>query len=351
VAFTVEDGAFYTLLGPSGCGKTTTLRCIAGLERPDAGEIEVGGVAVFSSTRRTYVPAHKRDIGMVFQSYAIWPHMTVYGNVAYPLRMRRTKGVDVRARVEETLAAVGLLALQDRLATQLSGGQQQRTAIARAIVGAPGLLLLDEPLSNLDAILRAQMRVELRQLQQRLNITTIYVTHDQVEAMVLSDRVIVMHGGQVQQMGAPREIYLQPANRFVAEFVGFNNFIAGTVVGRDDGALQVRSFADGPVLCCRSGIGASVGTAVVLAARGSQVDVARAPLADDANVLAGRVTEAVYLGEATEYHVEAGPLTLVAAQSEREAAQQGGPRLAVGEQVWLRLAPDAMVALPAGDGE
>ena len=342
VSFEVGDGELVTLLGPSGCGKTTTLRLIAGLETPDAGEIAFDDQVVTATDRGIFVPPEQRGAGMVFQSYAIWPHMTVYGNVAYPLRMRGTKGAELRRRVEEALALVGLRELRDRLATQLSGGQQQRTAIARAIVAEPGLLLLDEPLSNLDAILRAQMRIELRQLQQKVGITAIYVTHDQIEAMVLSDRVVVMHAGQIQQVGTPREVYTRPANRFVAEFVGFSNFIPGTIIGRDNGTVRVRTWDGGPVLDCHGDTTAVAGEVVVLAARSSHLELDRGPGEPGANALVGRVTQAVYLGDVTEYRVEAGPLALVAALSERMAA-----RPAIGDEVSVRLAPDALVALRA----
>ena len=273
ISFSVAHGELVTLLGPSGCGKTTTLRLIAGLEVPDGGKILFDDQIVSAAEQGQFVPPEARGAGMVFQSYAIWPHMTVYGNVAYPLRMRRANIADVRSKVLETLSLVGLLGLQDRLATQLSGGQQQRTAIARAIVATPGLLLFDEPLSNLDAMLRAQMRVELRQLQRKLNITTIYVTHDQIEAMVLSDRVIVMYGGQIQQIGPPREVYLQPRNRFVAEFIGFSNFIKGTIVARDDRTYHVSAFADGPVLRCHSKAHVKIGDEIILATRSNSIEL------------------------------------------------------------------------------
>ena len=275
--------------------------------------------------------------------------MTVYGNVAYPLRMRRENSADVRSKVLETLSLVGLLGLQDRLATQLSGGQQQRTAIARAIVATPGLLLFDEPLSNLDAMLRAQMRVELRQLQRKLNITTIYVTHDQVEAMVLSDRVIVMYGGRIQQIGPPREVYLQPRNRFVAEFIGFSNFIKGTIVARDDRTCHVSAFADGPVLRCHSKAHVKIGDEIILATRSNSIELLSSQPSDSTNVMYGRVIEAIYLGDTTEYRIQAGPLTLVASHSERAAADEAAPRPVIGDSVWLRLSLASIVTLPTNE--
>jgi iron(III) transport system ATP-binding protein len=225
IDFDVPQGAVLTLLGPSGCGKTTTLRCLAGLERPDNGSISIGGKAVVDTRERVFVPIHKRKIGMVFQSYAIWPHMTVLGNVCYPLGERGMGRREMRERGEAALALVGLEGLGGRLAPNLSGGQQQRVALARAIVAEPEVLLLDEPLSNLDAKLRESMRVELRSLQQRLGITTVYVTHDQIEALSMSDVVVVMNRGVIVEQGAPRELYERPRTQFVADFLGTANFV------------------------------------------------------------------------------------------------------------------------------
>ena len=240
VGFDVESHSFFTLLGPSGCGKSTILRCVAGLETPDAGDIDLGGESVFSTSRNVNVPPHRRRIGMVFQSYAIWPHMTVFANVAYPLEVRRLTRTAVMERVGEVLRLMQMEHLANRQATMLSGGQQQRVAIARALVFQPRVLLMDEPLSNLDAQLREQMRLEIRALQQRLGITTVYVTHDQEEAMVLSDEIAVMHEGRVLQRADPQAIYARPASRTVAAFFGAPNLLAAKVreVRREgDGAL------------------------------------------------------------------------------------------------------------------
>ena len=231
VSFDVAPGELLTLLGPSGCGKTTTLRAIAGLERISAGEIFLGDRVVSSASRGLHLNPEKRDVGMVFQSYAIWPHMSVFDNVAYPLRCRKVQKSEVQRRVREGLRLVEMEAYQDRPATLLSGGQQQRVALARAMVMEPSVLLLDEPLSNLDAQLRVQMRVHIKELQQRTGLTMIYVTHDQAEAMALSDRVIVMNHGVIAQNGTPEEIYGRPRSRFVADFVGAANFIKGEVLG------------------------------------------------------------------------------------------------------------------------
>jgi iron(III) transport system ATP-binding protein len=230
VSFEVPRGKLFTLLGPSGCGKTTTLRSVAGLEKPTAGEIEIDGRAIYSSSRGIFVAPNKRNFGMVFQSYAIWPHMNVFQNVAFPLQVRRLGKRLIREKVMRMLEAVALDKFVDRDATKLSGGQQQRLALARALVMEPQLLLLDEPLSNLDAKLRDRMRFELKRLQRDFKLTTIYVTHDQTEALALSHEIAVMNEGRVVQIGTPRQIYDQPRDRFVADFVGSTNFISGTVL-------------------------------------------------------------------------------------------------------------------------
>ena len=248
MAFDVREAEMVTLLGPSGCGKTTTLRCIAGLETPDRGIIKVQGDVLTQQPGGVLVPPEKRSLAMVFQSYAIWPHMNVFENVAYGLRARRVDPGRIRARVQEVLRLVGLGGMDRRPATQLSGGQQQRVALARAIVLEPKILLLDEPLSNLDAKLRESTRVELRDLQQRLGITAVYVTHDQAEAMALSDRLIVMRNGVIEQEGPPLEVYMRPRTAFVADFMGRANLLAGVVLGREDGRLRVET-ALGPVSC------------------------------------------------------------------------------------------------------
>ena len=247
VSFGVPPGGFYTLLGPSGCGKTTTLHCIAGLEIPDAGEITLGDRVVFSGKSKIILPPHRRDIGMVFQSYAIWPHMTVFENVAFPLLhgRRRSPRASVADRVMKALDLVQLSGFEKRPAPFLSGGQQQRVALARAIVDEPKVLLLDEPLSNLDAKLREEMRFELRELVQRLNITTLYVTHDQIEALSMSDRLAVMKDGRIVQEGTPREVFLTPRDRFVADFLGKSNFLEGRLkeVCADSGFGRIETAA------------------------------------------------------------------------------------------------------------
>jgi iron(III) transport system ATP-binding protein len=228
VSFEVGKGELFTLLGPSGCGKTTTLRCIAGLEKPLSGEILIDGRAVYSGASGVFVPPERRNIGMVFQSYAIWPHMTVFQNVAYPLAKAASR-TEIGERVARILDRLSLGPLSDRLAPNLSGGQQQRVALARALVAQPQVLLLDEPLSNLDAKLREQMRFELKALQESFGITTVYVTHDQEEALALSDRIGLMHEGALVEVGSPADLYLRPAHRVTADFLGTSNFIPAKV--------------------------------------------------------------------------------------------------------------------------
>jgi iron(III) transport system ATP-binding protein len=242
----IEEGQMWTLLGPSGCGKTTSLRMVAGLEDPDEGSIRIGETVVFDRSRRIDVPSERRDLGMVFQSYAIWPHMTVAENVAYSLKMRRVAKDEIKRRVVSSLELVGLKGYEDTPATNLSGGQQQRVALARSLIFEPRVLLLDEPLSNLDAKLREHMRFELRIMQRRLGVTAIYVTHDQGEALTLSDRVVVMNAGRIEQIGTPEQVYEHPVTRFVAEFIGQANFLEvdapGQLAAGSGVTVKLRTF-------------------------------------------------------------------------------------------------------------
>lgn len=244
VSFSVPAGEIVVLLGPSGCGKTTTLRCVAGLEHPTGGEIAIGGNVVSSPARGILVPPRLRDLGMVFQSYAVWPHMTVRQNVVYPLKHRKLSREEAGRKVEEVLALVGLSEYADRPVVALSGGQMQRVALARSIVYRPQLLLLDEPLSNLDAKLRLRLRDDLRTILKQTGMTALYVTHDQAEAVVLGDRIGVMRDGKLLQMGAPDEIYNRPADLFVANFTGATNELAGTLVARN-GKFGTVDFGEG----------------------------------------------------------------------------------------------------------
>ena len=298
VDLAVREGEFVTLLGPSGCGKTTTLRMVAGLEQNTGGRISIGGRLVSDAERGLFVPAEHRALGMVFQSYAIWPHMTVFDNVAYPLRVRRMGRSDIRARVLEALKLVEMADYADRPAPALSGGQQQRVAIARALVFEPALLLLDEPLSNLDARLRAQMGSEFRALQKRLGITSLYVTHDQQEAMALSDRVVVMQAGRVLQIGAPEEIYQRPLSQAVASFFGLPNLLPATVVNcarLDDADFALSVRGSGWEGMCRAAEARAAGADVLVMVRPENVRVAEG--ARQANgVLSGRVVQSSFHG-------------------------------------------------------
>ena len=298
----VEAGQVFTLLGPSGCGKTTTLRCIAGLERPDAGEVEVAGRVLSSSANGTWVPAHRRGLGMVFQSYGLWPHMNVYDTVAFPLvvgpRSRRPSRAHTRERVERSLAMVRLAGLEDRPATELSGGQQQRLALARALVMEPPLLLMDEPLSNLDAGLREDMRLELKRLQRELGLTAVYVTHDQAEALALSKHVGVMRDGRIEQVGRPREIYERPGSRYVAEFLGAGNLLPGEIVAAADGRVDV-STPQGLVTVAGAG---ARGERVLVAVRPEAVTLREGPAAP--GDWTGTVRARAFRGDRMEHVVE-----------------------------------------------
>lgn len=342
VSFDVEEGRFFTLLGPSGSGKTTTLRCVAGLERSDQGTIELAGVPVSAEPGGIFVPPSRRDIGMVFQSYAIWPHMTVFDNVAFPLRVghRRFSRVEIMRRVSHALATVRLEGLGDRPATKLSGGQQQRLALARALVREPKLLLLDEPLSNLDAKLREQMRLELRQLQRELRITTVYVTHDQVEALAMSNVVAVMHNGRIMQIGRPREIYERPANRFVADFIGSTNLIPGKVTGTAGGDLHRVETRYGPVTCLLSP-DMPPGSEVLVSIRPEDIFVGDGARTD--NSWEATVEQVFFLGECVDCRFAAGDLTL-------RARLHPSVRIRRGDRVWLSFHPERSIAIrPEGD--
>jgi iron(III) transport system ATP-binding protein len=334
VSFSLQSGEFYVLLGASGSGKTTLLRCVAGLEKPDEGEISIDGKPVFSSSRHIYVPPENRPLAMVFQSYALWPHMSVFKNIAFPLRYgsHRLRGEDLKRRVHEVVELMGLTEQIQRPVTRLSGGQQQRVALARALALEPHVLLMDEPLSNLDAKLRAQLRIELKQLTRRIGITTLYVTHDQMEAMVLGDRMAVMDHGQIIQQGSPWDLYKRPDNVFVAQFLGDMNLLEGTLESLDDpfgrvwtetGAIKAIPFGgvkQGPV---RIGI------------RLEDIALASGP---GENVMTGRVVDRHFLGEAFLYHIQVGNTVL------RLRKTETGEILEPGQEIWLYLPPDRCLA-------
>ncbi len=308
IDFKVDEGVFFTLLGPSGCGKTTLLRLIAGLERPDTGEITIDDKVVYSIRLKKFVPVNERDIGMVFQSYAIWPHMTVYENVAFPLQVgkKRFSRQQILERVEKVLVLVRLEGLMDRPAPNLSGGQQQRLALARALVREPKVLLLDEPLSNLDSNLREQLRVELRQIHRELGITTIYVTHDQTEALAMSNLIAVMSEGKIIELGTPRMIYDQPATEFTANFVGSTNQIAGVLsVSTTSEGYRLVSSPIGAIICPVPEDIAS-GSEVIVLVRPQDVSISRDRIEKQENVFVARIVEQVFLGEHVDCLLEVG---------------------------------------------
>jgi iron(III) transport system ATP-binding protein len=304
----VADGEFVTLLGPSGCGKSTTLGAIAGLDQPTSGRIRVGNKTYFDGDKGIFLPPEARNCGLVFQSYALWPHMTVYDNVVFPLTLRKVSAVDRKRRVAECLALVEMERFQKRYPHELSGGQQQRVALARTLVYQPKILLLDEPLSNLDAKLRDRARTWLAELRTRLGLTTIYVTHDQVEALALSDRIVVMNGGRISQIGTPQDIYERPADSFVAEFIGTTNFLAGEVVGAPgaDGQTLV-SLSDGQRVTIQSGRRPVLGDKVTFAYRPEQIRLAAAnETATDGSIINARVVSHAYVGGRWQIALDVG---------------------------------------------
>jgi iron(III) transport system ATP-binding protein len=306
----IEAGTFFTLLGPSGCGKSTTLRCLAGLERPDGGEIAIDGQTVFSHRARVHVAPYRRAIGMVFQSYAVWPHMTVYQNVAYPLKNLRRSRAEIDAAVRTVLRLVGLEPLASRPAPFLSGGEQQRVALARALVERPRVLLLDEPLSNLDAKLREGMRIELRELQEELSLTAVYVTHDQEEAFALSDLMAVMHRGRVVELGVPEAIYQAPATAFGAEFLGSATRLDGTVVRTDTAASLVTVRTRLGTLRCRAHTRPVDGSEVAVYVRPEEIRLVHSPPETECALVEGRLKTVAFMGGVLDWTLEAEGIEL-----------------------------------------
>ncbi|MBU1002355.1 MAG: ABC transporter ATP-binding protein [Proteobacteria bacterium] len=298
----------FTLLGPSGCGKTTLLRSIVGLEHPDRGEIAIGGEVVWSQDKGIYVPTERRGLGMVFQTYAIWPHMTVFDNVAYPLVTRKVPRAEVRERVARTLRFVQLEGFESRPATRLSGGQQQRVALARALVAEPKVILFDEPLSNLDAKLREETRKELRTFLSELSITAVYVTHDRIEALALSDTIAVMNQGRIIEIGSPEKIYFDAEHSFVADFIGRANLLPATVVAQEEG----RTLVDSPLgrVACKARPALKPGDAVTLCFRPEFIRLEPGEPGPSHNSFPGRVESLVFIGEAFEGEVKAGEALL-----------------------------------------
>jgi iron(III) transport system ATP-binding protein len=303
VSLQAATGEMLVLVGPSGCGKTTCLRCIAGLERPSSGRIRIGERMITAIEDGVFVPPEKREIGMVFQSSAVWPHMTVFENVAYPLRSLGVRGDTLKTRVAEALRLVQLEALAERYSSQISGGQQQRVALARSLVSAPKLLLFDEPLSNLDANLRLQMRIEIKELQKKLGFTAVYVTHDQTEAMAIADRIAIMEKGVLRQVGSPRDIYERPANAFVAGFMGTTNLLEGTLVGKDSAGAVVKTRAGLEVRVAIAD-GAAPGDAVRVSIRPESLQLRATP--GGTNAWPATIRLATYLGESILYRADMG---------------------------------------------
>jgi iron(III) transport system ATP-binding protein len=328
----VRQGELVTLLGPSGCGKTTTLRMIAGFEVPTSGEILIDGERIKT------LPPNRRPTTMVFQNYALFPHMSVLENISYGLRIHRVPAAALRSRTEEVMRLVGLTGMGRRSPAQLSGGQQQRVSLARSLIMEPKVLLLDEPLSNLDAKLRVSTRIEIRRLQQRLGITSVYVTHDQEEAMTLSDRVVIMHAGRIQQVGTPQEIYAHPASRFVADFIGRANFLEARVLRRVSAQL-LEVDVMGRQLTAPAGERAfSVGEQVLLMVRPEAVEL----LPRQAGALEGRIRDSVYLGSEITYEVEVGK-SLISVEIANPLEHR---RFEQGEEVSIRLKERSLHVLP-----
>ncbi len=339
LSFTIAPGELFTLLGPSGCGKTTTLRLVAGLEEPDEGEIFLNGIPIASPKRGIFLPPDRRQMGMVFQSYAIWPHLTVFENVAFPLRVRREPAPVIKKRVLEALELVGLQGLAERGATELSGGQQQRVALARALAYAPAILLLDEPLSNLDAKLREQMRFELCSLQRRLNLSVLYVTHDQDEAMAMSDRIAVINRGRLEQVGAAAELYETPASSFVGDFLGRTVMLQGTVKKNEKGAWIDLRNAGGRISPKNDRLDHfAEGDEVRILSRPEDIDLLPGGEVC-ANQIRAEVEMVAYLGDHLEYSVSVGGWSFVLAAGKKA-------RYPVGAGIRLAFDPERITILP-----
>jgi len=331
ISLEIEKGELVTLLGPSGCGKTTTLRMIAGFEFPTTGKIILDGQEINA------LPPHKRDMSMVFQSYAIFPHLSVFGNIAYGLNVQNLSKPEIQRRVDNVLELVHLEGFGDRAPTQLSGGQQQRVALARALVMEPKVLLMDEPLSNLDAKLREEMRTEIRRIQKELNITSVYVTHDQIEAMTLSDRIVIMNQGIIEQIGSPVEVYRYPNSRFVANFIGRANFVDGIVVEKDQTALQVQSFSK--VIHLQNVLrDFAAHDRVTLIVRPEMVRIKKS-----GELFDGTIRRAAYLGDVIEYDVEIDGQLLTGVETDPYVMEM----FPLGEAVTVGFTEGCLQVLPA----
>ena len=340
VSFDVRRGEHLTLLGPSGCGKTTMLRSIAGLERPSSGVIRIDGKAIYSSGDGINISTEKRGISMVFQSYGVWPHMTVFDNVAYGLRVRNMTRAAIEEKVDRALALVQMSKFARRSATKLSGGQQQRVALARALAFSPSVVLFDEPLSNLDAKLRNEMRLELRELQQKLKITSVYVTHDQEEALAISDRVIVMNAGCIEQIGAPEDIYDRPRTAFIADFVGSANIINGRVCGEPTGVGCIRFECTGGLVLQAYAQKAPTGKEQKVAIRTAYIQLAASAFPIGNNSVRGCISRRIFHGDFIQYLIDWPAGQLVVRRPPTDMFSQG-------TDVAISFAPEHCVLLEA----
>lgn len=338
VSLSIEESDFFTLLGPSGCGKTTLLRVVAGFAVPDTGEI------YFGDQRINHLPPHKRETGMVFQNYALFPHLTVFDNVAYGLKARKIDGAEIRTRVSQVLDLVQLSSLSRRYPTQLSGGQQQRVALARALVIRPRVLLMDEPLSNLDAKLRVAMRDEIRRIQKELGITTLYVTHDQEEAMAVSDRIAIFNQGRIEQIGTPSEIYFQPRNRFVAEFTGTSNLIEIDLIGYESASSLIAGNLKGHRILVR-GAKKPAREKVTILLRPEWIKIAQPPFEDRPNLFSGQVITSTFVGFMVKYRIRAFDDHILSVEVQDPQPHEVKKE---GETLHLWFDPDRPVVIPDG---
>lgn len=331
VELTIPTNQIFTILGPSGCGKTTLLRCIVGLEFPDAGEISIGDQIVFSKEKNIYIPPEKRGLGMVFQTYAIWPHMNVFDNVAYPLQARQKPRDKIKRKVAEVLQLVQLGGFENRPATKLSGGQQQRVALARALVAEPKVILFDEPLSNLDAKLREETRKELRRFLTKLKITAVYVTHDQAEALSLSDTIAVMNNGRIVEIGTPRDIYFHSEQKFVADFIGRANILEGRVTTMQNNYL-ITDTPLGPITCLRKKE-VELGKKVYICIRPEFIKIIKTDQINGPNVFSGKIESLVFSGDLCEGEVHIGQISLNFQVEPTSSLKEG-------EEIFLHFPPD-----------
>ncbi len=343
LSLNIREGEIFTLLGPSGCGKTTTLRQIAGLEQPDSGKIYFRDTLLVSPSENIYVPTHKRQMGMVFQSYAIWPHLTIFETVAYPLKARNVRKSEIRRKVMEMLELVGLTGMEHRPAPALSGGQQQRVAVARALVYEPDILLLDEPFSNLDVKLREQMRIELKLLQRRVGVTVILVTHDQTEALSLSDRIAIMNHGKVEQVGAPKELYEKPQTAFVRDFIGKCITLKATIESVEQGMVSVIPDEGGGsvVVSAKNNyvLQPGKGQSVTIAIRPEDITLNAQGGEGDHNFLEGEIDALLFVGDRFECHVKIGGEAILIYASRYQNLEEG-------MKVRLYFSPEALSLWP-----